>query len=466
MAEAKKGFRIEKDSMGEMQVPETAYYGAQTQRAAVNFPISGIRFSRPMIAALGLIKRSAAQVNKELGLLDAEREAVIAAVAKEVESGALDEHFVLDIFQTGSGTSSNMNTNEVIANRAKEVAKGELTFHPNDHVNMSQSSNDVIPTAIHIAVATEIKNRLIPALRYLEKALGEKAEAFQEIVKTGRTHLMDATPITLGQEFSGYQSQITHGIERLERVLAHSLSELALGGTAVGTGVNTPKGFSQRVIEVIRENSGIPFIEARNHFEAQAAKDALVETSGQLKTVAASLGKIANDVRWLGSGPRCGLGELFLPEVQPGSSIMPGKVNPVIAESVLMVVCQVMGNDAAVNSAALLGGNFELHVLMPVIAHNVLQAVELLSTSAMNFADRCVIGIRPNLKRVHELAEASITVVTALAPRVGYDLSAKLAKEAFETGESLRAVALRHKVLPEAELDQVLDLMSMTRPGL
>lgn len=462
-------FRTERDSMGEMKVPAGAYYAAQTQRAAENFRISGIRFPRPMIHALGLIKGTAARVNCDLGLLDADRAQAIIKAATEVEQGALDDHFVLDIFQTGSGTSTNMNTNEVIANRAKEIAKeitgGGLAIHPNDHVNMCQSSNDVIPTAIHLAAVMEIKLKLEPALRTLLKSLQQKAKAFDSVVKTGRTHLQDATPIRLGQEFSGYASQIEHGIERLERSLS-SLLELPLGGTAVGTGVNMHPQFAQKVIQAVTQKTSQPFVEARNHFEAQAAKDAVVEMSGQLKTIACSLGKVANDIRWLGSGPRCGLGELLLPEVQPGSSIMPGKVNPVIAESVLMVVAQVIGNDVAITTANHCGSTFELNVMMPVIAHNLLQSIALLGTVSKNFAERCIDGLQANEQRIHELAEANISVVTALAPIVGYDKAASLAKEAYKSGESVRAVVLRHKLMSEVELDQALDLLSMTKPGL
>lgn len=457
--------RVEKDSMGEMQVPESARWGASTQRAVENFPISGIRFPRSMIQALGLIKASAAQVNYDLKLLDQQRFDLVTKAAAEVISGVLDEHFPLDIFQTGSGTSSNMNANEVIAHRARELGGGETPIHPNDHVNMSQSSNDVIPTAIHVAAALATQERLLPALRTLESALGAKAKEFAAIVKTGRTHLMDATPITLGQEFSGYQSQITHAIKRVETGL-QAIFELPLGGTAVGTGVNTPAEFSPRVIETLKKKTGLAFYEAVNHFEAQAAKDAIVEFSGQLKTVACSFAKIANDIRWLGSGPRCGLQEIFLPEVQPGSSIMPAKVNPVIAESVLMVTAQVIGNDAAITIAGHGGGVFELNVMMPVMAHNLIQSIELLAATAVNFSKRCVSGIKPNLDRLQQLAEANITVCTALAPKIGYDMAAKLAKEAYATGESLRQVAQRHKVLPPEELERVLDLISMTKPGL
>ena len=456
--------RIEKDSMGEMSVPKSAYYAAQTQRAVENFPISGIRLPRAMIAALGVIKSQAAKTNVELGLLDGKLAEAILQAAAEVEAGTLDAHFPIDIFQTGSGTSSNMNTNEVIAGRAKEIS-GDAKIHPNDHVNMSQSSNDVFPTAMHVAIACEITKDLLPSLKKLHASLDAKAQAFADIVKTGRTHLQDATPITLGQEFSGYAAQIKNGIARIERAMT-SIHELPLGGTAVGTGLNTPPQFAEKVIARIAEYTEIPFVEAQNHFEAQAAKDAIVEMSGQLKTLACSFAKVANDIRWLGSGPRCGIFELQLPEVQPGSSIMPGKVNPVIAESVLMVVAQVIGNDAAVTVGGHSGGVFELNVMMPVMASNILQSIALLAASARNFATKCVDGIVPNVTRLNDMAEASIATCTALAPKIGYDKAAALAKKAFASGKSLRQIAKEEKVLPDAELDRVLDLMSMTKPGL
>ncbi len=458
-------YRTEKDSMGEMKVPASAYYAAQTQRAVENFPISSLRFSRSLIQAMGVIKGSAAKVNASLGLLDKERLELITRAAKEVQDGALDGQFVVDIFQTGSGTSSNMNANEVIANRAKELSEGKVAVHPNDHVNMSQSSNDVIPTAIHIALATEVKNKLLPALEKLRVSLGKKAKEFDGIVKTGRTHLQDATPVRLGQEFGGYESQVAHGIERIHRSKV-AIAELPLGGTAVGTGINTHPEFPKKVIAEVSKIIGLEFVEASNHFEAQSSKDALVEMSGQLKTIATSLGKIANDIRWLGSGPRCGIGELLLPEVQPGSSIMPGKVNPVICESLLMIVAQVIGNDAVVTNSNLMGSTFELNVMMPVMAHNILQSVELLANGASNFAEKCVDGIRPNTKRLNELAELSTAICTSLAPKIGYEPSAKIAKEAYETGETVRQVANRKKVLPPEEIDRLLDLMSMTKPGL
>ncbi len=458
-------FRTEKDSMGEMQVPASAYYAAQTQRAVENFPISTLKFTEPMIKAMGLVKRSAAVVNNQLGVLDDAMKDAIVAAAEEVESGKLNDHFVVDIFQTGSGTSSNMNVNEVVANRAKEMSGGEIKVHPNDHVNASQSSNDTIPTEIHIATAREINDELIPGLKVFAESLGKKAEEYKDLVKTGRTHLQDATPVTLGQEFGGYKAQIEQGVRRLERSL-ETIYELPLGGTAVGTGLNTPLGFADKVIKEIASRSGLPFVEASNHFEAQSAKDALVEMSGQLKTIATSVIKIANDIRLLGTGPRCGLGEISLPAVQPGSSIMPGKINPVICESAIMVGCQVIGNDAAVTTAGHVGSTFELNVAMPVIAHNILESISLLANTARNMATKCVDGITANPERLHELAEANISTVTALVPIIGYDKSAEIAKTAWKTGEPLRAVALRESGLPEDELNKALDLVKMTKPGL
>jgi fumarate hydratase class II len=458
-------YRIEKDSMGEMRVPQAAYYGSQTQRAVENFPISGIPLPRAMIAALGIIKGAAAHTNHELGLLDEARSKLIREAAKEVEAGKWDREFPLDIFQTGSGTSSNMNTNEVIATRAKELAKGETVVHPNDHVNMSQSSNDVFPTSIHIAIALEVTNKLVPSLKILEAVLKAKREEFSDLVKTGRTHLQDATPITLGQEFSGYESQIKHGIERLNRALP-SILELPLGGTAVGTGLNTPPHFAEKVIAFIAKETGLAFREAENHFEAQAARNAIVELSGQLKVIACSITKVASDLRLMACGPRCGLAEIQLPEVQPGSSIMPGKVNPVIIESVLMVAAQVIGNDAAITIGDQSGSIFELNVMMPMMAHNALQSIHLLATSSKNLAEKCISGITANKERLHHFAEASIATCTSLAPKIGYDRAAQLAKDAFKSGESIRTLAKRDKVLPEAEIDRLLDLHKMTKPGL
>lgn len=458
-------FRVERDSMGEMNVPNDALYAAQTQRAVENFPISGSPIPESMIKALGLIKLSAAITNKQLGLLDDDRTKFIEEAALEVISGKLSKHFVVDIYQTGSGTSSNMNANEVIATRAKQISNGKTDIHPNDHVNMGQSSNDVFPTAIHIALAQLLTSNLIPALENLRVSLAEKKEAFIDLIKTGRTHLQDATPMTLGQEFSGYERQVEQGIWRIQRSLT-SIFELPLGGTAVGTGLNTHEEFAKITISEISRRTALPFFEAINHFEAQSTKDGLVEMSGQLKTIACSISKIANDIRWLASGPRCGIGELNIPSVQPGSSIMPGKVNPVIAESTLMVCARVIANDGVMTVGNLLGSNFELNVMMPVMAHAIIESVQLLSSAINNFTAKCVSGIEPNKERLHDLAEASIATCTALAPIIGYDKAADLAKKAFKSGKPLRQVAEEEKALPKDELDKVLDLMSMTKPGI
>ncbi|GAB4318389.1 MAG: class II fumarate hydratase [Candidatus Sumerlaeia bacterium] len=463
---AETATRIEKDSMGEMIVPAGALWGAQTQRAVENFPISGIRFPRGFIRALGLIKLAAARANARLGLLDARLSEAIQRAAREVMDGALDEHFVLDIFQTGSGTSTNMNANEVIGNRASVLLGGRIgerkPVHPNDHVNMGQSSNDVIPTAIHVAALEALERRLLPALGRLREVLDEKARAFDSIVKIGRTHLQDATPIRLGQEFSGYASQASHGIARIQALRPH-LSELAIGGTAVGTGINTHVDFARLVCEEISRETGLAFREADNHFEAQAAKDAVVEAGAALKTVATSLIKIANDVRWLGSGPRCGIGELKLPAVQPGSSIMPGKVNPVMAEALLQVCCQVIGNDAAIAAGNILGSTFDLNVMMPVMAHNLLQSIHILSTATTAFTERCLVGLEADRARCEAMIEQSLAMCTSLAPVIGYDAAAAIAKEAYATGRTVRQVALEKKVLDEKRLNELLDPLSMTR---
>lgn len=461
-------FRIATDSMGEMKVPSDMHWGAQTQRAVENFPISDLRFSRGFIRALGMVKLSAAKANTKLGLLDEKLAEAIFQAANEVMDGKLDDQFVIDIFQTGSGTSSNMNANEVISSRANEIMGGnkgdKQPIHPNDHVNMGQSSNDVIPTCIHLSALEAIQNDLIPGLNHLASDLQSKAEEFDKIIKIGRTHLQDATPIRLGQEFSGYASMIQHGIKRLNTVCGH-MSELAIGGTAVGTGINTHPQFAQMVVEEINNITGLDFCEAENHFEAQGSKDATVEASSALKTIAVSLIKIANDVRWLGSGPRCGIGEIMLPEVQPGSSIMPGKVNPVIAEAMCMIAAQVIGNDSAITVGGL-SGNFELNVMMPVIAYNLLQSIDLLSKGAGVFTDKCISGIKANETRTKELVEESLAMCTALSPKIGYDAAAKIAKEAYATGKTVREVAIEHKVLPEDELEKVLDPWSMTMPGV
>jgi len=461
-------FRIETDSMGEMKVPEKAYWGAQTQRAIENFPISDLRFPRRFLRALGMVKLSAAKANSKLGLLDEKLNNVISQAAKEVMDGNYDDQFVLDIFQTGSGTSTNMNANEVIGNRANEILGGSIgdkkPVHPNDHVNMGQSSNDIIPTCIHISALEAIHNDLMPALNQLAEALNSKEKEFDKIIKIGRTHLQDATPIRLGQEFSGYASMIQHGIKRLLNVY-ENLSELAIGGTAVGTGINTHPQFAQLVIKEVKKITGLEFREAENHFEAQGAKDATIEVSSALKTIAVSLTKIANDIRWLGSGPRCGIGEILIPEVQPGSSIMPGKVNPVIAEALCMVAAQIIGNDAAITIGGLTG-NFELNVMMPVITYNLLQSIDLLSKGVLVFTEKCISGLRANETRTKELVELSLAMCTALSPKIGYDSAAKIAKQAYATGKTIREVAQELNVLPPDELNKVLDPWSMTEPGV
>jgi fumarate hydratase class II len=459
--------RMEKDSMGEVSIPESALYGPSTQRAVLNFPISGYRFSRPFIRALGLIKWAAAQANHDLGLLDAERSALIVQAAEEVVDGKLDDHFPLDIFQTGSGTSTNTNANEVIANRCAQLAGKPLgareLVHPNDHVNMGQSSNDVIPSAIHISGAEQLKTCLLPALEKLQGALEAKTKEFLEIIKIGRTHLMDATPVRLGQEFSGYAQQAAYGKARAQKAI-EVLRELALGGTAVGTGLNRHVDLPSKVMRHLEQRTGIKFYEAKNHFEAQGSKDAVVEASGQLKTIAVSLFKIANDIRWLGSGPRCGIGEIQLPATQPGSSIMPGKVNPVMCESMMMVCTQVIGNDAAITWSGA-NGNFELNVMMPVMAHDLLESIRLLANVTDVFCEKCVTGIKANKARCEELVELSMAMVTSLAPKIGYDRAAEIAKESARTGKTVREICREKRVLPEKELDSVLDPVSMTEPG-
>ena len=459
---AKSKYRVESDSMGKMKVPSDAYYGAQTARAVENFPVSGRTLPREFIRAMGLVKLAAAQTNAELGFLKKNTARAIERAAKEVVEGKLDDHFVVDVFQTGSGTSTNMNTNEVIANRAAEILKGKTSVHPNDHVNMGQSSNDVIPTAMHISSLEAIEKDLIPSLEYLRDALSGKAKQFDHIVKIGRTHLMDATPIRLGQEFSGYASMIDHGISRLKGI-RNDLSELAIGGTAVGTGINTHKDFGKKVAARISEATGVKFREARNHFEAQASKDAVVQTSGTLKTVSVSLMKIANDIRWLGSGPRCGFGEILLPAIQPGSSIMPGKVNPVVGESVTQVAAQVIGNDAAITIGGQ-SGNFELNVMMPMMADNLLQSIRLLSRVCNVFVDKCISGIEADEERCGETIEQSLAMCTSLAPIIGYDNAAAIAKEAYASGSTVREIAREKGVLSDKELDRVLDPLSMTKP--
>jgi len=460
-------FRTEHDSMGEVQVPADAKYGAQTQRAVENFPISGQRIERAHIEALARIKAAAAKVNAELGVLQGPMAQAIGDAADEVARGDHDAHFPVDIFQTGSGTSSNMNVNEVIATLATEGSGSPV--HPNDHVNASQSSNDVFPSSIHIAATSAVVNDLVPALEHLAASLERKREQWATVVKAGRTHLMDATPVTLGQEFGGYAAQVRYGVERLHASLPR-LAELPLGGTAVGTGINTPPGFSARVIAEVAAATGLPLTEARDHFEAQGARDALVETSGQLRTIAVGLYKISNDLRWMGSGPRAGLGELALPDLQPGSSIMPGKVNPVIPEATCMVVAQVVGNDAAVAFAGA-SGNFELNVMLPVMARNLLESIRLLANVSRLLADRVVDGAVADEERCRELAESSPSVVTPLNKYIGYENAAKVAKSSLKQRKTIRQVVLEDGYvergdLTETQLDEALDVLAMTRPGL
>src|SRR6266571_4079158 len=452
--------------MGEMQVPADAYYGASTQRAVLNFPISDLRFPRQFIRALGQIKQAAARTNAALGTIDPQIAEAIVQAAQEVIDGRFDSHFVLDIFQTGSGTSTNMNANEVIANRASELlggSRGSRKVHPNDHVNFGQSSNDVIPTAIHLSALVSTEHDLIPALHGLQQALQEKADAFMPIVKTGRTHLQDATPIRLGQEFLGYAGQIERSIARMRHAQSE-LSEVALGGTAVGTGVNTHPEFARLVCRRLSEIDGITVRETSNHFQAQSTLDNIVEASGALNTLAVSLMKIANDIRWLGSGPRAGIGEIDLPAVQPGSSIMPGKVDPVIAESLAMVCAQVMGNDVTVAIAGQ-SGNFEINVMMPVAAYNLLQSIELLASASDNLVEQCVNEVQAT-EHGPEMVERGLMLTTSLAPVIGYDAAADIAKEAFKTGRTIRELARERTNLSSEELDHILDPAAMTEPGL
>lgn len=453
--------RTEKDSLGTMQVPADALYGAQTARAVENFPISGQPIPRPLLYALALIKQQAALVNTELKLLDAERAKAIAEAATEIMHGDHDHQFPVDIYQTGSGTSSNMNANEVIAHRATQLLgkKAEKAIHPNDEVNFGQSSNDVFPSAIHIACAQQLQQNLLPALQQMENLLTAKSAEFAPIIKIGRTHLQDATPVTVGQVFSGYARQIHLAQERLANV-SSELYELPLGGTAVGTGINTHAEFASRTINLIAKQTRLPFREAINHFEAQAARDALVAVSGTLKACAVSLSKIANDIRFLGSGPRCGIGELKLPAVQPGSSIMPGKVNPVMAESLIQVCARVIGNDASITLGGL-GGNFELNTMMPLMAAAMLESIELLTRAVTLFGDRCLAGLQADRKRCSDLMEQSLALVTSLAPSLGYDRAAELAKQAYEEGKTIRELLLADKVLPEDELNRLLDPETM-----
>jgi fumarate hydratase class II len=457
--------RTERDSLGTVEVPADAYYGAQTQRARENFPISGHRMPRRFIEALGLIKAAAAAAHRESGALPREKADAIERAAREVMRGERDADFVVDVFQTGSGTSTNMNANEVIANRASELlghARGSMHVHPNDDVNRAQSSNDVIPSALHVAARLAIQRDLVPALDALAGSLERKARAFDGVVKLGRTHLQDATPMTVGQEFGGWAAQVRAGIARARRA-SDGLQELALGGTAVGTGLNAPPGFAARAIASISAETALDFAEARDHFEAQGARDAALEASGALKAVAASLSKIAEDVRLLASGPRAGLGELRLPSLQPGSSIMPGKVNPVLCESVTQVAAQVIGNDAAITVGAI-RGQLELNVFMPLIAHNLLESIRLLAAVAVLFAQRCIDGIELDRERIGAAVERSLAMATALVPRIGYDRAAALAKEAWQSGRTVREVAEEQGVLSREELDAVLDPRRQARP--
>ena len=455
-------FRIEHDSMGEVRVPAAAKWGAQTQRAVENFPISGLRIERALIAALASIKGAAAMENARLKILDRRVAQAIQDAAAEVARGRWDDQFPVDVYQTGSGTSSNMNMNEVLASLASERL-GEKV-HPNDQVNASQSSNDVFPSAIHLAATGEIVRELIPALEHLARTLRKKARQFKSVVKSGRTHLMDATPVMLGQEFSGYAAAIEHGIERLQAALSR-VGELPLGGTAVGTGINAPRGFARGVVRRLAESLQLPLSEARDHFEAQGARDALVEASGALRTVAVSEYKIANDLRWMGSGPRAGLAEIRIPDLQPGSSIMPGKVNPVVAEAVCQVVAQVIGNDAAVAFGGA-AGNFELNVMLPVIARNLLESIRLLASVSRTLADKAVAGIEADEARCRMYALSSPAVGTALTPYIGYEETAKVIKASLAEGKDLRTVVLERGLLSEAEADKALDVEAMTRGGI
>ncbi|GII99681.1 fumarase class II [Sediminihabitans luteus] len=458
-------YRIEHDTMGEVRVPVDALYRAQTQRAVENFPISGTPLERSHIEALARVKKAAARTNAELGVLEQDVADAIVAAADEVAAGAHDAHFPVDVFQTGSGTSSNMNTNEVLATLATRSLGREV--HPNDHVNASQSSNDVFPTSVHVAATSGVVNDLVPALEHLAASLEAKAVEFKDVVKSGRTHLMDATPVTLGQEFGGYAAAVRYGVERVQAVLPR-VAEVPQGGTAVGTGINTPAGFPQRVIELLVEDTGLPLTEARDHFEAQSARDGLVELSGALRTIAVSLTKICNDIRWMGSGPNTGLGEIFIPDLQPGSSIMPGKVNPVIPEAVLMVAARVIGNDATVAWAGA-SGSFELNVQIPVIALGTLESIRLLSNAMRVLADKTVDGITANVDKARAFAESSPSIVTPLNRVIGYEAAAKVAKHSVAQGITVREAVIalgfveRGEVTPE-QLDAALDVMSMTRP--
>lgn len=470
-------FRSEHDSMGEVRVPAQAYYGAQTQRAVANFPISGWTLPPDLIHALGLLKYAAAIANRDLGKLtgtgknrlDDRQVAALLVAAREVADGRLDDQFPIDVFQTGSGTSSNMNANEVIANRAIELLGGDRygpqkPIHPNDHVNMGQSTNDVFPSAIHVAVATSVRIKLVPALRHFTGVLQQQAAAWDRIIKIGRTHLADATPLRLGQEFSGFARQLELSVARAERAL-EAVLELPVGGTAVGTGINTHPEFGRRVCAVLARETGLPFVEAANHFEANAQRDGLVECHGQLRTVATTLFNVANNIRWLGSGPRCGFYEIELPDLQPGSSIMPGKVNPVMCESLMQVAARVIGNDQTMVLCGSSGGQFQLNVMMPVMAHAALESIHLLSSATRAFVDLCAAGIQPNAVACSAAVEQSLSMATSLNPLIGYEQAAALAKAAFQTGKTIRELCLEKKLLPEDVLRDALDPMRMTEPG-
>jgi fumarate hydratase class II len=455
-------YRIEHDSMGEVKVPADARWAAQTQRAVENFPISGLRIERGLIAALAMIKGAAAKENARLKIVEKKTADAIAEAAAEVADGQWDEHFPIDVYQTGSGTSSNMNANEVLASLASEKLGDKV--HPNDHVNASQSSNDVFPSAIHVAATRGLVEDLIPALEQLAAALRKKSRQFKSVVKSGRTHLMDATPVTLGQEFGGYAAAVEHGIERVQAALPR-LGELPLGGTAVGTGINAPKGFARGVIKRLVEQTGLPLTEARDHFEAQGSRDALVEASGVLRVIAVSLTKIANDLRWMGSGPRTGLGEIFIPDLQPGSSIMPGKVNPVVPEAVCQVCAQVIGNDAAVAFGGA-AGNLELNVMLPVMARNLLESIRILSSVSRVFATKCINGIEANEEQCRRHALSSPSIGTALNPYIGYEEAAKVIKASLAEGKTLREVVLERKLMSEEDVDRALDVEAMTKGGI
>lgn len=460
-------YRIERDSLGEVRVPANALYGAQTQRAVENFPISGIRFPRVFIRALGLIKGAAAAVNYDLGLLDEERAKAIQQAAQEVAEGRWDEHFPIDIFQTGSGTSTNMNANEVIANRATQILGHEMGskyVHPNDHVNMGQSSNDVIPTAIHVSAYLEVHEILLPGLRHLQSTLEKRAAELDDVVKTGRTHLMDAMPVRMSQEIGGWAYQVQQSIERIEQCLPR-LAKLAIGGTAVGTGINAHPEFGARVAAKLAEMTGLPFVETDNHFAAQSAMDTATELSSHLKTAATALMKIANDLRWMNSGPIAGLAEITLPALQPGSSIMPGKINPVIPEAMMMVAAQVIGNDLTI-AIGNERGNFQLNVMLPVIAHNLLQSITILGNAARVLADKAVAGFTVNRERIAALVDRNPILVTALNPVIGYDLAAKIAKKAYAEGRSLKEVALEMTDLTPEQLEEILDPRKLTEGGI